>query len=151
MYGLLRSESTEKAKRDFENRTLAKFQGNFARLIYLASLRDYNTGEYHHEGLSQRYNIDCARRAIALCHMEIFKRLVLCPMRELVDEIDFYVRSNCSTVHEFFNTWRKLQPYKLAVPLECSRLTAEFFALNVRTGLEILESRERRGQCPLNA
>jgi hypothetical protein len=151
MYGQLKNEGTEEAKRDFEIRTLAKIRGDFARLIYLASLRDYNTGEYHHEGLSQRYSGDFARRAIGLCHVEVFKRLVLLPMRELVDEIDIYVGSNSSSDGQFFNTWRKLQPYRLAVPLECSRVTAAFFALNVRTGLEIVDSRDRGGRGPLGA
>ena len=36
---------------DLLNRSLSKISCDLARLIYLASTRDYNTGTYHHDGL----------------------------------------------------------------------------------------------------
>ena len=53
-----------KAYDDLERRTLSGMPGDFARLIYLASTRDYNSGMYHHEGLAARYGIEQAREAL---------------------------------------------------------------------------------------
>jgi hypothetical protein len=142
MHGELKQENVEAARRDLENRTLPKVGGDFARLIYLASTRDYNTGEYHHDGLADQFTETVARRALACCHWEVFRRLALCSVKELVEELDIYVRSNCSSLPEFIRVWEKLQPYTVTVPLECSPLTARFFALNIRAALAVLHSRQ---------
>ena len=44
-----------RAAEDLRRRTLATVQEPLDRMIYLASMRDYNTGLYHHEGLAARF------------------------------------------------------------------------------------------------
>ena len=144
MHGELKFADLEAARRDLENRTLAKIEGDFARLIYLASMRDYNTGEYHHEGLACQFTETLARRVLAATHQDVFRRLVLCSVEELVEQLDSYVRSNGSTLSDFVRVWEKLQPYTVTVPLDSSPLTARFFALNVRAALAVLERRQAR-------
>lgn len=144
MHGELKFEDVEAARRDLENRTLAKIEGDFARLIYLASMRDYNTGEYNHEGLACLFTESLARRALAASHRDVFRRLVMCPVKELVEQLEIYVRSNGSTFSDFVRVWEKLQPYTVTIPLECSPLTARFFALNIRAALAILQCRQSR-------
>ena len=51
--------------RDFEERTLPGLEGYFCQLVYLASLRDYNTGRYHHYGLESRYSPEAIDAGLA--------------------------------------------------------------------------------------
>ena len=142
MQGELKHEDVEAARRDLEYRTLAKIGGDFARLVYLASMRDYNTGEYHHEGLACMFTESVAGKAIASCHRDVFKRLVLCSVKELVEQLELYARTNCSSSSELAHVWAKLQPYRVTVPLECSSLAGRFFVSNIKAALAILESRQ---------
>ncbi len=84
MHGELKHEDVEAARRDLADRTLATIRGDLARLIYLASMRDYNTGEYHHEGLAYMFTESVAGKAIAACHRDVFRRLILCSVFMLV-------------------------------------------------------------------
>lgn len=142
MHGELKHEDVEAARRDLSERTLSKVRGDFARLIYLASMRDYNTGEYHHEGLACMFTESVAGRAIASCHRDVFRRLVLCPVKELVEQLELYASSNCSTSSELVRIWERLQPYRVTVPLECTPLAARFFVSNIRAALAVLQSHQ---------
>jgi hypothetical protein len=138
----LKSADVELACKDLRERTLANIPGDFARLIYLASTRDYNSGEYHHAGLARRFKEDVARRALAICHEEVFRRLVLSSVAELVQQLETYVRSTRLPLLSVVRAWSRLQTYRVTIPMECSSLTARLFDSNVRAALAILAARQ---------
>jgi hypothetical protein len=131
------------AVRDITSRTLAGISNGFGRLICLASTRDYNTGQYHHEGLVSRFSGDVAAAALAECHREIFQELVQRSLADLVAELEEYVASTGACRADVVETWEKLQPYRVAIPLSSDRLSAELFFSNIRIGLEVLRFRQQ--------
>ena len=144
MPGQLQYDDVVAAEEDLRNRTLARIPGDFARLVYLASTRDYNTGEYYHEGLALQFGERAARKALAFCHRDLFQAMVRCSMRELVDHLEVYARSTRLPCADFIRTWDTLQPYRVTIPLDCSDLAARLFASNVRTALAILDFGQSR-------
>jgi hypothetical protein len=139
----VRRLDVQEAADDIRSRTLARIQRPIDRLIYLASTRDYNTGIYHHDGLAARYGSAAACEALADCHREVFQELVACSVKELVAQMEGYIRSAGIGSGEFLTSWRKLEPYRVAIPLETEPLSGEFLFCNLKTALAILESRQR--------
>jgi hypothetical protein len=133
----------EPAVRDLKNRTLARLPGEFSRLVYLASSRDYNTGRYHHDGLAFHFSEIVASKAMATCHREVFDRLVYASLEELIEELSNYISSTDERPEEFIKSWKHLGSYRVTIPSECDELGAEVFLCNVKMALAILETRQK--------
>jgi hypothetical protein len=136
-----RRMDVQQAREDLHRRTLSDVARPLDRLIYLASMRDYNTGVYHHDGLASRYTEEVACEALADSHREVFHQLVLSPLGDLVDQLEAYRKSTHTGAREFLTAWRRLEPYRVAVPVETDQLAAEFLFSNFKIALAILEAR----------
>ena len=129
------------AANDLRSRTLAEIPRSLDRLIYLASMRDYNTGLYYHDGLASRFTQEVACEALADCHREAFSQLVGCSLRELVSQMQGYIDSTHTSPRDFVAAWKKLEPYRVAVPVETDPLTAQLLFSSFKIALAILEAR----------
>ena len=138
---ILRQGELVTACRDLQRHTLEGIHGDLARLIYIASTRDYATGRYHHDGLSFRCGPDVASKALAICHKEIFLTVALSSLKVLVSDLEDYARSSGEGLAQFISTWTDLQPFRVVVPLDCDKLTIEMFSSNVTVALVLLRSR----------
>jgi hypothetical protein len=136
--------TVEDAYDDLLRRSLSKIDGDLARLIYLASTRDYNTGKYHHAGLAARFQEEIAGQALELAHREIFCRIAACSLEELVDRVELYVSSSRQSREEVLEVWQKLEPYRVALPVDVNMAVAQLFVSNIKLALTILRRRYQR-------
>ena len=135
----------EDALRDLESRTLAKLDGDFARLIYLASTRDYNSGRYEHDGLSFRFSKQVAEEALGAAHREVFVSLALTTLKDLVAQLEHYIRSGCAQPGELLATWNDSAAYRVLPPAQDDPLTVKLFMSNVKIALAIVASSWGKG------
>jgi len=138
-----RNIDIEPAVTDLRNRTLSRLPGDFSRLVYLASSRDCNTGRYFHDGLAFHFSQNVASKAMALCHSQIFDRLVNVSLEELIEELRNYIFSTDEQPEEFLKSWKHLGSYRVTIPSECDELEAEVFLSNVKMALAILQTRQK--------
>jgi hypothetical protein len=131
----------QQAAEDFRHRTLSTISRPLDRLIYLASMRDYNTGLYYHDGLASRFSQEAACEALADCHVDAFRQLVHCSLEDLVRQMEAYMNSMHTNPAEFLGAWMKLEPYRVAVPVETDPLSVELLFSNFRIALAILQAR----------
>ena len=128
------------AKNDLNNRTLAQFGYDFAKLIYLSSLRDFSTGKYYHHGLAHCFSESAASGALAAAHEEVFYDLTSAPLESFVAQIERFIRSSPNDSEQILNAWEKLEAYRVTVPSDCDELATGLFRSNVRVAMLLLKS-----------
>ncbi len=140
------SVAIEDALRDLQNRTLANLDGDFARLVYLASTRDYNSGRYAHDGLSFRFTAPVAEQVLAKAHRDAFVGLALSPLEVLVSQLEQYIRSGSARPDELLESWHELEPFRILAPEHDDPITVKLFISNVRFALAIVGAAWRQHQ-----
>jgi hypothetical protein len=121
---------------DLLQRSLSKISCDLARLIYLASTRDYNTGTYHHDGLAARFSPDVAGKALEIAHRQIFYQLSAYSLERL-EQLQTYLDCSHETPADVLRTWQKLEPYRVAIPVEVNPAVARLFLSNIRLALAV--------------
>lgn len=139
------------AYEDLLRRTLSRIPSNLARLIFLGSTRDYNTGTYCHDGLASRFNSEKASQALELAHAEIFKQLAAYSLEAWVKEIEIYACTSRQSAETITHTWQALEPYRVAVPMRQNPTVIQLFVSNVRIALAILGHRQNPQAADLSA
>src|SRR5260221_4486680 len=108
-----RSIDLEPAITDLRNRTLSRLPDDFSRLVYLASSRDLNSGNYSHDGLAFHFSQNVASKAMALCHGEIFDRLVYASLEELISELPHYICTTDQPPGDLLKSWEHLGSHRV--------------------------------------
>ena|SRR5215475_3500440 len=129
------------AYEDFCVRSLSRISSSLERLVYIASTRDYNSGLYHHDGLSARYGPTAAARALEYSHAETFRSVSLLPLRQLTAELEKYMVSSREQPEAFLNAWQRLEPYRVAIPLRVDPTVADLFISNIKVALAVVRHR----------
>jgi len=124
--------------RDFQERTLMGLKSRFNQLVYLASLRDYNTGRYHHYGLETRYTPEAVDEALRECHVRVFEELVALPLREQTEDLLDFFESLKEDKARLVGVWKRLRSYQILPPDGCHPLARELFDGNIDIILQIL-------------
>ncbi|MBZ5564719.1 MAG: hypothetical protein LAP13_20145 [Acidobacteriia bacterium] len=124
--------------RDFRTRTLEELSGDFERLIYVASLRDYNTGRYHHYGLETRYSEEAVDQGLRQSHAQVFERLLATPLKEQTEDLLSFFESLKVERTRLVDAWQRLRSYQVLPPEGSHPLARELFERNIEIMLQVL-------------
>lgn len=134
-----------KTAEQLKQRARESIQLLVARLVYLSSLRDYNTDRYSHAGWAFELTEEESDRALREFHLEEFGQLVERSLADLVGEMESYFRSLQEPIEATISVWRDLESFRAVLPRACHPLDRDLFLSNVRAALAVLAE---SGQLP---
>ena len=139
MRTLTQLQQNRRVVQDFTLTTLAGIPGQFARLTYIASLRDLSTGRYEHAGLAALYPDEALQQALQLCHEQIFERVLESPLSSQEEDLRACLAGMEGGLAGTVAHWRGLEAYRVLVPEAVPDYLKDLFCSNLRALLEILE------------
>jgi hypothetical protein len=138
MESLERYQQTRRVVEDVTARTLAAIPTEFGKLLYLASLRDFSSGQYLHEGLTAHYSAEAVQQALSFCHEELFLRILEMPLEQQEWDLRACVAAMEGEFWSKLRRWRETEFYRMLVPPELPGYLREVFLANVGVLLDLL-------------
>ena len=125
-----RSQTSRDPGTDLWGKVLLQIPTVFGRLVFLASLRDGETGHYYHQGLAQSIGSEDAERSICNSHHQIFQQWLRFSLAEQRSDLDEYLNLDKSP--------RYALPYRRLVPPTARDVERQLYLADLETLLELL-------------
>ena len=134
------TQDQRRAMRDVWSRTLAKIPSAFGKIVYLASLRNENTGKYQHFGLSQIYSDEDADIVLRESHEELFREWLTYSLEPQKIDLEEYLGGLDDDRATVLDTWWTLAPYRRLIPARATEAERELYISDLELILELLRS-----------
>lgn len=136
------AEETEQVTTYLRQKILSVVGGEFSQLIYLASLRDSNTGRYSHYDLDTRFSPDAVNEGLRHCHSAVFDEVLGLPLKEQTRGLISFFRTKEEDPRRLVDAWERLRTYQMLLPEDCHPLARELFSKNMELVLKIVRETE---------
>ena len=140
MTTLTQLQQNRRIVQDFTLSTLAGIPGLFARLAYVASLRDLSSGRYEHAGLAALYPDEALQQALQVCHEQIFERVLEAPLSSQQEDLRACLAAMQGELRATVAHWCGMESYRVLMPELSPDYLKELFCSNLRALLEILQA-----------
>ncbi len=127
---------------DLWKHTLSQIPSVYGRLVYLASLRDPNSGAYRHHGLSAAFGREQSAYALRKSHEQTFLEWLTMPLASKNADFRAYLQSATSeeNPHAVVTYLARGTRYAMQAPDAAGPAQREQFQLEVRILLELLKN-----------
>lgn len=108
------------AASDLWRNTLSQIPSAFGKLVYLASLRNGNSGRYEHHGLTLVFGEENANRALKKSHIHVFREWLRFNLEQQKADLDLYLAGLYEDKRTILTNWLELEPYMNLIPIWAS-------------------------------
>lgn len=120
------------------NRSLESLPTPLAQLVFVASLRDFYTGRYLHEGWASVASHEEVHAFLRGLHRDVFQSVLELSLIGLTRELGGHLRSQQEFEARVARLWLDLEPFRDLLPEGSSPIEQHFFISQMRTALQIL-------------
>ena len=125
---------------DLWKHTLSRIPSLSGRLVYLATLRDVNSGTYRHHGLTTAFGREESVRALRQSHQEAFETWLNLSLAEKNADLREYLMALDSPQEEVVEHWLHSGVHRSYVPASAMEAETELFCRDLETLLELLKN-----------
>lgn len=131
-------DNAQRPAEDLWRRTLAQIPSSYGRLVYLASLRNSNTGRYEHHGLILLFGDDAADHALRESHGAVFREWLDMTLEQQSADLALYFTSLPASRKTLTQNWLRLRPYVSIPPIWANPAEHDLFQANLEILLNLL-------------
>jgi len=125
---------------DLWKHTLSRIPTVSGRLVYLATLRDVNSGTYRHHGLIASFGREEAVKALRESHDVAFREWLQLSLAEKNSDLRDYLARLDEPQDEVVHHWLQSRLYRSYVPASAISAEADLFCRDLETLLELLRN-----------
>lgn len=133
-------ETGRRPAEDLWRRTLSQLPTVYGRLVYLSGLRNANSGQYEHHGLSALFGDHEADQALRESHLMSFREWLKLNLEQQKADLDLYLCDLPTDRRTLVESWSRLAPYRNLPPAAASESERLLFLEDLETLLESLRN-----------
>ena len=130
---------------DLWRRTLSQISSRFGRIVYLASLRNPNTGIYEHHGLAVLFSPERSNKALRSSHLTCCRDWLKLPLAEQLADLRQYLASQPTRATSIIENWREYSWWTTILPASIRGAERELYRAEVDVLLTLLRSEDGVG------
>jgi hypothetical protein len=118
--------------------TLDHLPSAFAKLAFLAAVRDPYTGKYLHEGWTSSGSPEAIHETLRRAHLEVFEFVCSMPIPQLCADLNSYLCGLSVPFEQTVRVWREVESYRDMMPQGICAEEREFFVHQLQMALRVL-------------
>jgi hypothetical protein len=127
------------AAADLWKHTLSRIPTVYGRLTYLATLRDQNSGNYRHHGLSAAFGREESNRALRESHEQTFGGWLNLSLEEQHADLSAYLGTLEEPLRAVLEYWLRSRAYRNQPPASARTADRQLFYRNLEALLVVLK------------
>ena len=125
---------------DLWKHTLSQIPSIYGRLVYLASLRDANSGIYRHHGLSAAFGREESLGAMRKSHEDTFREWLSLPLPPKSADLATYFQNVDENPRQVVIYLARARPYLSQIPDSASPAQRRQFKMEMEILLELIKN-----------
>jgi len=125
---------------DLWKHTLSQIPSIYGRLVYLASLRDPNSGIYRHHGLSAAFGREESLSAMRKSHEDSFQEWLTLPLPSKSEDLVAYFQNVDENPRQVIAYLARATPYLSQAPDSASPAQRRQFKMEMEILLELIKN-----------